>query len=936
MELPIAGCWVKDADGRRAQVVGHSGSERIVVSYGTPGDERTLPPGSWRCGLAAGFVVQDAPVSAARTTLGMATVLQVRELAGREQVCIQLHATGSLRWLPYERLRRIMDPKVQFLRAEQRHPDAAERTALNLMAHALRTWNEATGALERLDIDPLPHQITLVHRILSSGNTNWLIADDVGLGKTIEVGLLLGALERRQNLRRVLIVVPSGLTQQWKEELSTKFDKHYRIWGRDFEVDDLGEWGMYERVITSLDLAKPRDADDDGRDPASRFGKLLAAGKWDLVVFDEAHRLARDDAGRSTLRFRLARALRENTDAMLLLSGTPHQGDVGRFKNLLRLVRPDLEQAIEEIDEDPSFIADVVLRNRKIDAVDVDGNFIFQGLLVRRVDIPQSPQMIELERLLQDYLSRGYRAGAQAGGSVGRAIGFVMTIYRKLASSSVYALHTAMLRRKQRLEGTLGRYQHPILDGSDESDEIDDLSEAEIREAAAQFFADEIAMIDAIIRQAEACYLADAKFTELRKLANQLVKHQKQKLLIFTEYRSTQSYLATRLQALWGSEPALIHGGMTVDEKRAAIAAFESGTDVLISTEAGGEGLNLQRGCHVMVNYDLPWNPARLTQRLGRLYRYGQKERVLVVNFTARDTIDNTILANVLERLEALVTQMATVSPEFDERYKAEVLGELLERLDIGELLDEASGGAVERTQERIAAAIERAQRAKELQDDILSSADRMDMDGWQRLGAFTTLDLARFIRRACLKLGMEVSLKGGSEEEFTLRLPDALRGTFAEFGRRTVVDVRTGRDGGSDISARVLLDFSSPFVRYLVAQVTDEAFGGGYGHTLDWEQQQAVALAVLVHYQNDQGDRRGVELVAAHRGPDNRVELDNRRLRSLFDTAQRTGTPAGVDPAWRANVFEALLDRVEAEVASVGMPQRHANSLVVLGVVES
>src|SRR5690606_32516722 len=201
-----------------------------------------------------------------------------------------------------------------------------------------------------------------------------------------------------------------------------------------------------------------------------------------------------------------------------------------------------------------------------------------------------------------------------------------------------------------------------------------------------QFFADEIAMIDAIIQQAEACYAADAKFTELRKLANALVKHEGQKLLIFTEYRSTQAYLATRLKHLWGTEPALIHGGMTVDEKRSAIAVFEGDINVLISTEAGGEGLNLQRGCHVMVNYDLPWNPARLTQRLGRLYRYGQKERVLVVNFTARDTIDNTILANVLERLDALVGQMAAVSPEFDERYKAEVLGELLERLDIAEL----------------------------------------------------------------------------------------------------------------------------------------------------------------------------------------------------------------------------------------------------------
>jgi hypothetical protein len=493
-----------------------------------------------------------------------------------------------------------------------------------------------------------------------------------------------------------------------------------------------------------------------------------------------------------------------------------------------------------------------------------------------------------------------------------------------------------MLRRKQRLEGTLGGYVHPLLDGSDESDETDDLAEAEVREAAAQFFADEIAMIDAIIAQAEACYLADAKFTELRKLANELVRHQGEKLLIFTEYRSTQAYRATRLERLWGAAPAVINGSMSVDEKQASIVAFEGETNVLISTEAGGEGLNLQRGCHVMVNYDLPWNPARLTQRLGRLYRYGQTERVLVVNFAAKDTIDNEILANVLERLDALVTQMASVSPEFDERYKAEVLGELLERLDIGELLDEASTGKVERSEERITAALERAQQARQLQDDILASADRLDMDGWQRLGAFTTLDLACFIQRASRKLAIEVVPSGRDEQLFSLRLPETMRGAFAEFGRRTVVEVRTNRGDGRELANRVLLDFSSSFVRYLVSQVTDEAFGGGYGYTLDWSERQAISLAMLVHYQNDQGDPRGIELVSAHRAPDGSIELDNRRLRSLFGAEQRTGKPETADAAWRRDVFEALADRVEAEAAAAGVAQRHANSVVALGVVES
>lgn len=934
MGLPIVGCWVKDIrDGRLAQVVSHPGGNRITVNYGV-GAPAVLEDGDWRCGLLAGFVVQDAPLSSARSTLGMATVLSVRELAGREQACVQLHATGDTLWLPYERLRRIMDPKVQYVRAEQRHDDAAERTSLNLMAHALRTWNEATGALERLDVDPLPHQITLVHRILSSGNTNWLIADDVGLGKTIEVGLLLGALERRQTLRRVLLVVPSGLTRQWKEELLTKFDKQYRIWGRDFEVTSEQEWGLYERVIVSLDLAKPQNGEDDGSDFATRFGRLLTAGKWDLVVFDEAHRLSRDEAGRSTLRYRLARALRDQTDAMLLLSGTPHQGDVGRFQNLLRLVRPDLESAIEDINEDASFIGDLVLRNRKIDAVDVDGNFIFAGLMVRRVEIPASAPLLELDRRLADYLQRGYRAGTKQGGTLGRAIGFVMTIYRKLASSSVYALHTAMVRRKQRLLGELGSYQRPVLKESDDTDGTDDLSEAEVLDTAAAFFEEEIALIDGIISQAEECYAADAKFTELRKLASELVRHQGKKLLIFTEYRSTQHYLATRVERLWGKPAALINGGMSVDDKQQAIAAFESDVDILISTEAGGEGLNLHRNCHVMVNYDLPWNPSRLTQRIGRLYRYGQKEQVVVVNFTAKDTIDNTILATVLERLEILVAQMSSVSAEFErDLYQSEVLGELLERLDIADLLEEARSGKVERSEERIAEALHRAQNAKQLQDDILAAAARLDSDGWQRLGAFTTADLSRFIARASRKVGIEVESAASDAERLTLRLPERLRGNFPEFGRRLVIDVRTSRN---DDSGRVLLDFASPFVRALVGWVTDEAFGGGYGFTTSMSNTGTVSLAMLVHYQNDQGEPRGLELVAAHKDNSGRTELDNRYLRDLFAIEQSTGEPAVVSPRDRADAFEALVDRIEADAATSSHDQRQVRGLFALGVIES
>lgn len=935
--IPVLNCWVKDdAGGQIGRVLEHLPNGHIRVDFGPGIGPRIIDPNDCSCGILAGFIVQDLPLSASRKSLGVGTAIAVRSIAGMEQVSVQFHATAETRWIPFERLARIMDPKLQYVRGEQRYADAGERTSLNLMAHALRTWNEATGALDRLDVDPLPHQITLVHRILSSGDTNWLIADDVGLGKTIEVGLLLAALERRQNLRRILIVVPSGLTRQWKDEMASKFDRQFRIYGRDFEVEHPGEWPLYERVIVSLDLAKPRNADDDGSDLSTRFGMILTSGKWDIVIFDEAHRLSRDDAGRTTLRFKLARALRAQCDSIVLLTGTPHQGDVGKFQNLLKLVRPDLEDSIDQLDDHPTLVGDIVLRNRKIDAVDAEGNFIFRGVLVRRAEIPRSPEAIELDFRLSRYLRRGYRAGDTLGGRSGRAIGFVMTIYRKLASSSVWALYVAMTRRKQRLQGepvsSLADFDLAAEDQAEIGENEDDLAEMSLPDQAEQFYENEIDDLQGVLSQAKACLAADRKILELEKIVADLVVGQGKKLLIFTEYRATQNYILKRLENEIGRTASLIHGGMSVDEKQTSIAAFDNDIDVLISTEAGGEGLNLQHKCYVMVNYDLPWNPARLQQRIGRLYRYGQKEKVVVINLAAKDTIDNEILTTVLERLDSVVRQMAPVSSEYDERHHSEVLGDLLDRIDINELLEEARTGGVQRSAERIDEAIERAKESKRLQDDILSEISTLEAGGWRRLGAFATADLASFIKRAAPLCDVEV-VALDDVERFDLRLPEALRGRFPEFGNRTFIESRTSRLN-SRVGARTFLDFSSTFVRFLVDAVTQPEFGGGFG-AVAMERDDHLVAALLVHYQNEQGDPRGVDLVAGARRPDGEITVDNSRLRPLFDSVQSPGRVASNDPAARNASVEAIFDRIEMDVAVGCEPTRHANGLFPIGIIE-
>ena len=239
--IPIDGCWVRrrNTSTELGRVVNHridaANRTAVNVDWGASG-RQWVSLADIRSGFQRGWTVQDVPLSATRRSLGSGKVVGQRELGRREQILIQLDDDGRSVWLPYENLRRIKDTRLRYVRAETGVDDHPERFRLRLLAHALENWNQLTGSLDRLDVDPLPHQIQLVHRILSSGNYNWLIADDVGLGKTIEVGLLLAALKRAGRARRVLIVCPAGLTRQWQDELRFKFDQEYLIYGNDIFV----------------------------------------------------------------------------------------------------------------------------------------------------------------------------------------------------------------------------------------------------------------------------------------------------------------------------------------------------------------------------------------------------------------------------------------------------------------------------------------------------------------------------------------------------------------------------------------------------------------------------------------------------------------------------------------------------------------------------
>ena len=386
-------------------VVVQSDSEtsRLQVRWGGPGGLSWHGLDELRSGFRATHVVQDRPRSNTRRTLGTGTVVACREIADREMVLVQLHRTGESRWLPFEQLVRVRDARWKYSNADATD---SELFRLKVLAYALDSWNQVTGSLDRLDVDPLPHQIDLVHRIMTSDHANWLIADDVGLGKTIEVGLLLAAMKRRRQARRVLVVCPAGVVRQWQDEMRYKFGEDFRVYGLDFNIGQPAHWVSFDKVIVSIDRAK-----SDSH--SMIFGE---SGSWDVIVFDEAHHLSKIEGAAVTQRYRLAERLQGLTDSLIFLTGTPHQGKTDQFVNVLKLLRPDLESRLAAMFTDPSVVADVVLRNRKSLVTDASGNFLFRGQDTNLVEVPLSETARDFDVQLRSYIRHGYVASVGGRG----------------------------------------------------------------------------------------------------------------------------------------------------------------------------------------------------------------------------------------------------------------------------------------------------------------------------------------------------------------------------------------------------------------------------------------------------------------------------------------------------------------------------------------
>jgi SNF2 family DNA or RNA helicase len=524
-------------------------------------------------------------------------------------------------------------------------------------------------------IDPLPHQLEAVYEyMLPQPALRFMLADDPGAGKTVMGGLLLKELKLRGVLARTLIVVPSPLRTQWKREMREKFDEHFDIVERA-TLNALGPartWGMTHQAIVSIDFVKQPDVLDS----------LAVAEMWDIIIVDEAHKMAAYRRSPTKVersqRYRLGEILSERAERLLLMTATPHKGDPENFRFLLSLVDADLfadqqilQRAVER-HENPIF-----LRRLKEDMRRFDGKPLFPPRYTKTVSYELEGAEWDLYRRVTHYVETNFN---RALSDENRNVTFALIVLQRRLASSVRAIRRSLENRHTRLielRDDVLRDPHLLeaarRDRLDIPDGDEDLTEDErwqLEQNALRFTVarnidelnHEIQQLEELIVLAEQAEgeQPERKLRELEGVMRELnVQNTAEKLLIFTEAKDTLDYLVENLQA-WNFTVITIHGEMQQPDREAAEATFKSEkAQVMIATEAAGEGINLQF-CHLMVNYDVPWNPTRLEQRLGRIHRYGQDREVFMVNLVANNTREGRVLEAVLLKLERMRVEMGT------------------------------------------------------------------------------------------------------------------------------------------------------------------------------------------------------------------------------------------------------------------------------------
>lgn len=675
-------------------------------------------------------------------------------------------------------------------------------------------------------VEPYPHQITAVYEeMLTRQPLRFLLADDPGAGKTIMAGLLIKELLIRGDVKRCMIISPGNLVEQWQDEMMEKFQIPFEVMTNDkFEAAHSGNWfNENNLVVCRLDKLSRNE----------NVQEKLNATDWDLIVVDEAHKMSASVFGneiKETKRFKLGKFLSTITRHFLLMSATPHNGKEEDFQLFMSLLDGDRFEGRFRDGSQPIDATDMMRRMVKEQLFKFDETKLFPERRAYTVDYALSPPEEALYDAVSEYVQNEFnRASAIENGGRRGTVGFALTILQRRLASSPEAIYQSLRRRKERLEFRVREeelrkrggvaaidlgWSLPTFEDDDDIEDFEDRPGEEFEEqeqsivdgaTAAQTIAELKLEIDSLkILERNAKQVRDSgkdrKWEELSALLqdNEHMKDAsgaRRKLVIFTEHRDTLNYLTSRIRTLYGSESAVvtISGGMLREQRRQAQELFthDKETLVLLATDAAGEGINLQCA-HLMVNYDLPWNPNRLEQRFGRIHRIGQTEVCHLWNLVAGSTREGAVFQRLLDKLE--VEREALGGAVFD------VLGQAIEGTKLRQLLQEAIFyGSRPDVRNKLFEKVEGALDHKRLQaliEDQSLAHDTMDTtrvrtirDTMERANARRLQPhfVSSFFRNALTLLGGQIKERETGRYEIT-RVPAVIRNRDRVLGSRETV----------------------------------------------------------------------------------------------------------------------------------------------------
>ena len=563
--------------------------------------------------------------------------------------------------------------------------DPALHVVTRVLGECIRSVNDAWGVFSRSRIALLPHQLWVCKRVLESWPTRWLVADDVGLGKTIEAGLILTPLLSSGRVRRLLILAPASLVEQWQVRMREMFDIRISTYVAAADTETSDFWNTHDRVIASAHTLR--------LNRGNRWGRLFDAKPWDLVFIDEAHHMNVDDQGHRALSYQLVDRLQErgNVQSMVLFTGTPHRGKDTGFLSLLKLLRPEDFDPDQPLEEQIEKLRTVMIRNNKNSVTDMSGATLFTPVRSRRETYAYSPQETHFYKQLTRFIMTGKAYAAGLGFQNRRMVILILITMQKLASSSVAAVRRALARRLARLRDANARLEESREDlahlqelrAEEDPANLDEISRLEERVLESLSGVDlnpnEIPALEELLAAANEV-TGETKIARILSVVDESFADRS--VLFFTEYKATQALLMSALHQRYGDGcVTFINGDGFIedvrdssgnisdrtDDRRLAASRFNRGeVRFLVSTEAAGEGIDLQGSCSALVHVDLPWNPMRLHQRVGRLSRYGQTDPVDVVSLRNPDTVESRIwdlLDDKLARIN-LAFQGAMDDPE--------------------------------------------------------------------------------------------------------------------------------------------------------------------------------------------------------------------------------------------------------------------------------